>query len=68
LKQYRGNGLSKVLLREAIKYSSLIGMQRIQLEVGLKNFSAIRLYKSIGFETIEVRIETQIMELILQQF
>lgn len=65
LKQYREKGFSKVLLKETIKYSSSIGMQRIHLEVGINNIPAIRLYESLGFNPIEKKTETQIMELIL---
>ncbi|MFV0590523.1 MAG: GNAT family N-acetyltransferase [Draconibacterium sp.] len=47
---YTGKGLAKNLLGEALQYAKKKKFQKIQLEVGVNNKSAIGLYKSLGFE------------------
>ena len=68
LKEYRGKGLSKVLISETIKYTVSLGMEIIRLEVGIENETAKKLYESFNFYMVERRgNDTQIMELKLTQ-
>lgn len=68
LKEYRGKGLSKVLISETIKYTASLGMEIIRLEVGIENETARKLYESFNFYMVERRgNDTQIMELKLTQ-
>lgn len=52
--QYRSQGTGKKLLSELIKFSKCNGAE-IFLEVAEKNFIAIKLYESFGFEKISER-------------
>lgn len=63
LKEYRGIGLSKILLKEAIELSKNKGMMSISLEVGKSNFAAIKLYESYGFKVLEENQLTYLMKL-----
>lgn len=48
-KQFQGQKLSWILLKESLKYAKQLDMQ-IKLEVHKDNFRAIQLYKQAGFE------------------
>ncbi len=52
LKEYRGQGLGKQLLNEAINHARNIGLEKVELSVYTTNYSAISLYKKIGFKEI----------------
>jgi ribosomal protein S18 acetylase RimI-like enzyme len=49
LPDYQGNGLSKMLLKESLKFVKEKGYQ-VKLEVHKSNTRAINLYKKFGFE------------------
>jgi [ribosomal protein S18]-alanine N-acetyltransferase len=49
LPDYQGNGLSKILLEESLKFVKTKGYQ-VKLEVHESNIKAINLYKKFGFE------------------
>lgn len=53
--EYRGRGIGRALLTEAIKRAWEKGLTRIQLDVNAENLNAIALYKKLGFETEGVR-------------
>ena len=48
LPEYQGNGLSKILLKESLKFVRAKGAQ-VKLEVHAGNLKAINLYKKFGF-------------------
>lgn len=48
LPEFQGNGLSKILLAESLKFVKGKGYQ-VKLEVHSNNFKAIELYKKFGF-------------------
>jgi ribosomal protein S18 acetylase RimI-like enzyme len=48
LPEYQGNGLSKILLNESLKFVKANGAQ-VKLEVHAGNLKAINLYKKFGF-------------------
>lgn len=50
---YRGQGLGKSLLMAGLKHLVSIGTTFVELEVDESNEAAIRLYKSMGFESID---------------
>ena len=52
LPEYQGKGLSKILLKESLKFVKKIGSQ-VKLEVHSTNFKAISLYKKFGFVQLE---------------
>jgi len=49
LPEFQGNGLSKMLLKESLKFVKNKGYQ-VKLEVHESNIKAINLYKNFGFE------------------
>ena len=51
-KQYRGRGLSKLLLEELEKWAVEIGYQSLILETGIKQFEAMQLYQKQGYSKI----------------
>ncbi len=53
-KEYRGKGIAKKLTDFIIKRFSLLKIQKLYLEVHESNLPAINLYKSFGFETLEI--------------
>ena len=50
---YRGQGLGKSLLMAGLKHLVSIGTTFVELEVDESNEAAIRLYKSMGFESMD---------------
>jgi [ribosomal protein S18]-alanine N-acetyltransferase len=52
-KNFRNRGFGEKLLRESIKEMRLNGVASVFLYVNVKNFSAISLYKKIGFRIIK---------------
>lgn len=50
LKEYRGKGVGKRLIVQAIEAAKAVGLTRIQLYVREDNERAIKLYLSVGFE------------------
>lgn len=48
LPEFQGNGLSKILLKESLKFIKNKGYQ-VKLEVHSTNYKAINLYKKFGF-------------------
>lgn len=53
--EYRGRGIGRALLTEAIRHGWEKGLTRIQLDVNGENLNAIALYKKLGFETEGVK-------------
>ena len=53
-KEFRGMGIGKMLLSEAIKRLEGRGKRKITLEVRVSNVPAQNLYKKFGFEIIDV--------------
>lgn len=51
LPEYRGQGLGRRLVTEAIRGSREAGIERIELEVFASNEPAIALYQALGFVT-----------------
>lgn len=52
-REFRGMGIGKKLLAEAIKRLESRGKKRITLEVRVSNFQAQELYKKFGFRIVE---------------
>lgn len=53
-KEFRGMGIGKMLLSEAIKRLEGRGKRKIILEVRVSNVPAQKLYKKFGFEIVDV--------------
>lgn len=51
LPQYQGNGLSKYLLKESLRFVRESGHQ-VKLEVHSSNIKAIKLYETFGFKPL----------------
>jgi ribosomal-protein-alanine N-acetyltransferase len=51
LPQFQGNGLSKMLLEQSLKFVKSKGVQ-VKLEAHSDNFKAINLYKKFGFKQL----------------
>ncbi|PFG37115.1 acetyltransferase (GNAT) family protein [Flavimobilis soli] len=51
--EYRGRGLSRLLMRGLEAYARAAGLRRLVLETGTKQHESVSLYRSIGFEPIE---------------
>ncbi|MBP2031843.1 ribosomal protein S18 acetylase RimI-like enzyme [Clostridium algifaecis] len=60
IKEYRGCGYSKYLLKYLLKISYLNGFNKIKIKVKSSNYIAVNLYKSMGF-----KIESEIYKFIL---
>lgn len=52
--EYQGQGYAKKLLREIIKWSSIKGVNALELTVGSIWEHTIGLYKSVGFKTTKI--------------
>ncbi len=55
LKEYRGRGISKLLMDELVKAAKEQKLQFVTLEVRVGNVPAISLYRSYGFEDVGKR-------------
>ena len=53
--EHRGQGYSKTLIYDMIKYAKEKGFQHMTLEVRVSNSVAIALYEKFGFESVGVR-------------
>jgi len=51
---YRGRGIGSHLMYRALDHSRRIGLEKVELTVYAKNFSAIALYKKFGFTDIGI--------------
>lgn len=49
LSDMRGRGLALNLMEQAMRYAHALNFKSIELDVGIKNYSAINLYKKLGF-------------------
>ena len=49
---FRGKGLSKIILRELENWAKELGFSRLVLETGKKQPEAIGLYENAGFKKI----------------
>lgn len=54
-KNFRGNGIGKLLLKELIKISNSLKLTNITLEVNENNKIAISLYQKLGFDILGKR-------------
>jgi ribosomal-protein-alanine N-acetyltransferase len=54
-KKFRGQGISKLLIKDLIRYGKFNGIERIFLEVSEKNNIAKSLYSKLGFKKISTR-------------
>ena len=50
LEDYQGLGLGKIVMEDIIAKAKELNKTKMDLEVRVDNLSAIRLYKSLGFE------------------
>ena len=53
-KQFRGMGIGKILLKNAIERLEGRGKKKITLEVRVSNETAQNLYKKFGFEIVDI--------------
>lgn len=53
--EYRGNKVAKKLIEFAVEYSKKWGAEKLALEVRESNYSAKKLYESMGFKEIGLR-------------
>lgn len=53
---FRGRGIGKALLREALAKAFAHGLERVELEVFRSNEAALRLYQSHGFDREGVKV------------
>ncbi|MBZ0242346.1 MAG: GNAT family N-acetyltransferase [Bacteroidales bacterium] len=51
--KFRGKGLGKAMLAEALKLAAAGGFSNLSLEVKTTNDTAIKLYESFGFEAVK---------------
>jgi [ribosomal protein S18]-alanine N-acetyltransferase len=51
LPEYQGKGLSKILMKESLKFCKETGVQ-IKLEVHAQNMKAVSLYQKFGFKQL----------------
>jgi ribosomal-protein-alanine N-acetyltransferase len=49
LPEYQGNGFSKILLKESLRFCKEVGVQ-VKLEVHSQNIHAVSLYNKFGFK------------------
>jgi len=63
--EYQNKGIASKLLNEAFCYAVLNNFNRIRLEVHKNNLNAIDFYKKKGFEFIEEKKLSYIMEAII---
>ena len=54
-KNYRNNGIGKLLLTSLIDICKKINVTSIMLEVNEENLPGIHLYTGFGFETLSIR-------------
>lgn len=52
---YRGRGISKILMHRLIELAAQKGVKELYLEVRAGNLVAQNLYKSLGFKMIDIR-------------
>lgn len=52
---YRGLGLAKKMIREAVKLALKKGIRRAVLDVRKSNMAAIQLYQGLGFNICQIR-------------
>jgi ribosomal-protein-alanine N-acetyltransferase len=57
LPEYRRQGIAKEFMRQIEQWSSERGASAMMLEVELSNESAIKLYESLGYMKISVRMD-----------
>jgi len=65
-KEYRGSGLATLLITTSINDLNSKGFKSYRLEVAKDNFSAISLYKKLGFEILTFEGNSYIMELVIE--
>lgn len=54
-KNYRNNGIGKLLLKSLLDICKKLNVTSIMLEVNEENLPAIHLYKNFGFKTLSIR-------------
>lgn len=63
----RGRGVGAELVRQVIATTESRGFSKCRLEVRKDNFSAIRLYRDLGFYTLEECGEKYLMEAVVKK-
>ncbi len=59
-KEYRGNGIGTAMMRKMLELLKLQGYERASLAVQKANF-AVKMYKNVGFRTVDENAEEYIM-------
>ena len=59
-KEYRGNGIGTAMMRKMLELLKLQGYERASLAVQKANF-AVKMYKNVGFKTVDENAEEYIM-------
>ena len=62
LPQFRGRGIGKRLIAQALAAAQDFGLQRVELTVRENNVNAIALYKKVGFEIEGVQREAILVD------
>jgi ribosomal protein S18 acetylase RimI-like enzyme len=62
LPQFRGRGIGKRLIAQALDAARAFGLQRVELTVRENNVNAIALYKKVGFEVEGVQREAILVD------
>ena len=62
LPQFRGRGIGKRLIAQALDAAQAFGLQRVELTVRENNVNAIALYKKVGFEIEGVQREAILVD------
>ena len=59
-KEYRGQGIGSQLMVKMLKLLKWQGYERVSLEVQKENY-AVKIYKNVGFKTVDENAEEYIM-------
>lgn len=63
--RFRRQGISKILLSSVLSFCKLREFKNCSLEVRKNNFSAMKVYSSLGFKVVEEDEEKSIMKIAL---
>lgn len=58
--EYRSKGIGKQLINEFVSRAKANGKDNLRLMTNVKNEGALRLYKTLGFETTNIYLEKEI--------
>ena len=51
--KFRGKGLSRKIIEKIFEDARLMNVESVELSVNMEQIPAIKLYESLGFETVE---------------